>query len=52
MNKTKNKGVNVVINYKHGIESLTATTNCVSNFAYYIETVQSNMDENYEIGNI
>lgn len=52
MSKTNMDGVNVVINYKHGIESFTTTTNCVSTFAYYIETVQSNLNENNEIGNI
>lgn len=50
MKKTKGEGVNVIINYVTGIESYTDTVNYTSEFSNYIETVQHNLDENYEIG--
>lgn len=52
MFKTKGQGVNVIINYSAGIKNLISAINCGSYFAFYVETVHSNFNEHYEIGNI
>lgn len=50
--KTRGEGVNIIINYASGIQSYSDTVNYTSDFAYYVETVRHNLNENKEIGDL
>ncbi|KAK7602865.1 hypothetical protein V9T40_006839, partial [Parthenolecanium corni] len=48
--KTKGKGANVLVNFLPGSRNVISSMNCISCMSQVIETVESNMNEDTELG--